>query len=63
LSADIKQVLKEKLRPMDYNMFVGAVHTDQDQQNFNLMLENIKLQDSSKNILIKDYLPELVNLF
>jgi len=63
LTASIKQVLKEKLSPMDYNMFVGVVHTDQDQQNFNLMLENIKLQDSSKNILIKDYLPELVNLF
>jgi sulfatase maturation enzyme AslB (radical SAM superfamily) len=63
LSADIKKVLKEKLDFIDYNTFIGSMHTDTDQQNFESMLKNIQLQDSLKKISINDYLPDLVKMF
>jgi len=63
LSIDIKQVLKQTLDPLDYNMFIGPIHTDQDQHNYKSMLENIQLQDQAKKISINDYLPELVKMF
>jgi organic radical activating enzyme len=62
LSESIKKLLKLQLSAVDYNTFVGPIHTDRDQQNFQIMLEQIKKQDTSKKIQMKDYLPELYNI-
>lgn len=62
LPVSIKKILKRQLSAVDYNTFIGPVHTDQDQQNFQLMLEQINIQDTSKKIQMKDYLPELHNM-
>lgn len=62
LPKSIKKVLKQQLSATDYNTFVGPIHTDQDQQNFQSMLEQIKIQDTSKKIKMADYLPELYNM-
>ena len=59
LPVSIKKLLKLQLSAVDYNTFIGPVHTDQDQRNFQLMLEQSKKQDTSKKIHMKDYLPEL----
>ena len=58
-----KKILKEKLTTQEYNTYIGPIHTDQDQQNFELMLSETKKQDIAKKISMKDYLPELVSLF
>ena len=63
LPTGIKQILKEKLDQVDYDAFIGNLHTDQDTLNFESMLENIRLQDRAKGIRINDYLPELVKMF
>lgn len=62
LPVSIKKLLKLQLSAVDYNTFIGPVHTDQDQRNFQLMLEQSKKQDTSKKIHMKDYLPELHNM-
>ena len=62
LPVSIKKILKRQLSAVDYNTFIGPIHTDQDQQNFQLMLEQINIQDTSKKIQMKDYLPELHNM-
>jgi len=62
LSESIKKLLKSQLSAVDYNTFLGPIHTNQDQQNFQMMLEQIKIQDTSKKIQMKDYLPELHNM-
>ena len=62
LPESVKTVLKTKLSKSDYNTFIGPIHTDQDQQNFELMLDQIKIQDTAKKIQMKDYLPELYQL-
>jgi sulfatase maturation enzyme AslB (radical SAM superfamily) len=62
LPMSIKKILKRQLSAVDYNTFIGPIHTDQDQQNFQLMLEQINIQDTSKKIQMKDYLPELHNM-
>lgn len=62
LPQSIKLILKEKLDKKVYNTVIGHFHTDQDQENFNTMLDQIKIQDSAKKIQMKDYLPELSNL-
>lgn len=59
LPVSIKKLLKLQLSATDYNTFIGPIHTDQDQRNFQLMLEQSKKQDTSKKIHMKDYLPEL----
>jgi len=62
LSESIKTLLKSQLVAEDYNVFVGQIHTDRDQQNFCRMLEQTKLQDTAKKIKMSDYLPELYRL-
>jgi organic radical activating enzyme len=62
LPTSVKQVLKQELNPVDYNTFIGPIHTDQDQQNFQTMLEQIKIQDTAKKIKMSEYLPKLHNL-
>jgi organic radical activating enzyme len=62
LPESIKKSLKLQLSAVDYNTFIGPIHTDQDQQNFQTMLIQIKKQDISKKIQMKDYLPELHNM-
>lgn len=62
LPQKIKQILKQQLTSADYNTFIGPIHTDQDQQNFNSMLKEIKIQDTAKKIQMRDYLPELHQL-
>jgi organic radical activating enzyme len=62
LPQSIKKLLKQQLSAIDYNTFVGPIHTTQDQQNFQKMLEQIKIQDTAKKIKMLDYLPELHNL-
>ena len=59
LPESIKKVLKQQLSATDYNTFIGPIHTEQDQRNFQLMLSQIKIQDTAKKIQMKDYLPEL----
>jgi organic radical activating enzyme len=59
LPESIKQVLKRQLSQIDYNTFIGPIHTDHDQRNFQTMLEQIEIQDASKKIQMKNYLPEL----
>lgn len=58
----IKKILRSKMVPEEYNTFIGPIHTQQDQQNYQTMLQQIKLQDSAKKIQIKNYLPELTTL-
>ena len=62
LPLEIKSVLKDRLSAQDYDMYIGNQHTEQDQQNFEQMLVEIKKQDSSKGISMADYLPELYKL-
>jgi sulfatase maturation enzyme AslB (radical SAM superfamily) len=62
LPESIKKVLKQQLSATDYNTFIGPIHTDQDQQNFQKMLEQTKIQDIAKKIKMEDYLPELYNM-
>jgi sulfatase maturation enzyme AslB (radical SAM superfamily) len=62
LPESIKKVLKQQLSATDYNTFIGPIHTDQDQQNFQKMLEQTKIQDIAKKIKMEDYLPELYNV-
>jgi organic radical activating enzyme len=62
LPVSIKKLLKQQLSTTDYNTFVGPIHTDQDQQNFQTMLARIKIQDVAKKIKMADYLPELYQL-
>ena len=62
LPESIKTILKSRLDPADYTTFIGLTHTEQDQQNFYLMLEQTKLQDKAKKINMSDYLPELYQL-
>lgn len=62
LPESIKRVLKRQLSSTDYNTFVGPIHTDQDQRNFQIMLDQIKKQDAYKKIQMKDYLPELYSM-
>ena len=62
LPESIKKILKRQLSAVDYNTFIGPIHTDQNQQNFQTMLEQIKIQDTSKKIQMKNYLPELHNM-
>ena len=62
LPESIKKVLKQQLSATDYNMAIGPIHTDQDQQNYQMMLKQIKIQDTAKKIKMADYLPELHNL-
>jgi len=62
LPVSIKKILKRQLSAVDYNTFIGPIHTDQNQQNFQTMLEQIKKQDASKKIQMKTYLPELYNM-
>jgi hypothetical protein len=63
LPESIKTLLKSHLAAADYNTFIGPTHTEQDQQNFYLMLEQTRLQDRAKKINMSDYLPELYQLF
>ena len=46
----------------DLEFFIGSPHTDQDDKDFNTMLDRIQLQDQVKDISIKNYLPELADL-
>jgi organic radical activating enzyme len=63
LSRDIKDVLKNTIGKTEYNAFIGPIHTDQDQHNFESMLKNVQRQDTAKGISIKDYLPDLFKMF
>ena len=62
LPESIKKILKQRLSATDYNTFVGLIHTDLDQQNFELMLKQIDIQDKAKKIQMQNYLPELHRL-
>jgi organic radical activating enzyme len=62
LPAKAKEFLKTELDPTDYKTFVGLIHTQQDQQNFVSMLEQVQRQDQGKQISIKDYLPEFCKM-
>ena len=62
LPESIKKSLKLQLSAVDYNTFIGPIHTGQDQENFQTMLTQIKKQDTAKKIQMKDYLPELHNM-
>jgi len=59
LPESIKKVLKQQLSATDYNTFIGPIHTEQDQLDFQTMLSQIKIQDTAKKIQMKHYLPEL----
>ena len=62
LPTTVKQILKQRLNSVDYNTFVGPIHADIDQSNYQTMLKQIKIQDTAKKIKMSDYLPELHNL-
>jgi sulfatase maturation enzyme AslB (radical SAM superfamily) len=62
LPITVKQILKQQLNPVDYNTFIGPIHTDIDQSNYQMMLKQIEIQDTAKKIKMSDYLPELHNL-
>jgi sulfatase maturation enzyme AslB (radical SAM superfamily) len=62
LPVEIKELLKNRLTTQDYKAYIGDKHTEQDQQNFEQMLIEIKKQDSAKGITISNYLPELSKL-
>jgi len=62
LPESIKKLLKQQLSVPDYNTFIGPMHTDQDQKNFETLLEQISIQDQAKKIQMHDYLPELATL-
>jgi organic radical activating enzyme len=62
LPQKVKQILKQTLTSVDYNTFIGPIHTEQDEQNVKLMFDQIKIQDTAKKIQMKDYLPELHNM-
>jgi sulfatase maturation enzyme AslB (radical SAM superfamily) len=62
LPESIKKLLKQQLSITDYTTFIGPIHTDQDQQNYRTMLDQIKMQDVAKKIKMIDYLPELYNM-
>jgi organic radical activating enzyme len=62
LPTTVKQILKQQLNPIDYNTFIGPIHTDLDQSNYQMMLKQIEIQDAAKQIKMSDYLPELHNL-
>jgi organic radical activating enzyme len=62
LPESIKKVLKKQLSATDYNTFVGPIHTDQDQQNYQMMLKQVEIQDTAKKIKMADYLPKLHNM-
>ena len=62
LPDSIKKVLKFQLLSQDFNTFIGPIHTNLDQQNFLLMLEQIRLQDTAKKIQMRNYLPRLADL-
>ena len=62
LPSAVKQIIFDKFgKTADLNFFIGN-HTEQDDKDFTRMLTVIKQQDSMKNISIKDYLPELIEL-
>ena len=63
LPETVKKILKTRLLAKDYNTFIGPIHTEQDQQNFLMMLNHTELQDIGKKIQMVDYLPELYQLF
>ena len=62
LSESIKKVLKQQLSATDYNTAIGPIHSDQDQQNYQMMLKQMEIQDTAKKIKMADYLPELYNM-
>jgi len=59
LPKSMKKILKQQLSATDYNTFIGPIHTEQNQLDFQTMLLQIKIQDTAKKIQIQDYLPEL----
>jgi sulfatase maturation enzyme AslB (radical SAM superfamily) len=59
LPEPIKKVLKQQLSTTDYGAFIGSMHTEQDQRDFQTMLSQINIQDTAKKIQMKDFLPEL----
>ena len=62
LSVHVKQILKSELTANDYNTFIGPIHTDIDQTNFENFLLQIKQQDLAKQISMHSYLPRLAEL-
>lgn len=58
-----KEILARNPDDNDLNLLVNKPHTNEDEQDFQKMLEVTALQDSIKNISLKDYLPELHRLF
>lgn len=62
LPVHVKQHLKTVLNPVDYDTYIGEVHSETDQSNFEEFLKQIKRQDNLKGISIKNYLPELCDL-
>jgi sulfatase maturation enzyme AslB (radical SAM superfamily) len=62
LPNSVKKYILKKYNSNELNCFIGEEHTEEDDANFEKMLEVIKYQDSIKKISIKDYLPEFCDL-
>jgi organic radical activating enzyme len=62
LPESVKLHLKEILNATDFDTYIGSIHTDQDQQNWEECLKQLAQQDTAKGIRWQDYLPELYEL-
>jgi O-glycosyl hydrolase len=62
LPQSVKQHLKETLSTVNFDMYIGTDHTDQDQQNWEECLKQIAQQDTAKGIKWHKYLPDLHNM-
>ena len=62
LPESVKQHLKETLSTVDFDTYIGSVHKDIDQQNWEKCLTQIAKQDHAKGIKWQEYLPELHNI-
>lgn len=61
LPQSVKQHLKEILSTVDFNTYIGSIHTDQDQLNWEECMKQLAQQDNAKGISWQEYLPDLYN--
>jgi len=57
-----KILLSANNQSKDFDFFLGQAHSDQDDIDFNTMMEVVAKQDYVKGISFKDYLPEFAKL-
>jgi len=62
LPQHVKNHLREILSTVDFDTYIGADHTDQDQHNWQECLQQLAQQDAAKGIKWQEYLPELFQI-